>query len=308
MSEYDQRTAGRDEGPGRDFAECRPLLFTIAYQILGSAVDAEDVVQDSYLRWHAVRREQVEHPRAYLVRTVTRQALNHLRAARRRREDYVGQWLPEPVRTAPDVGEDAELAESVSMAMLLVLETLGPDERVVFVMREVFGYPHAEVAEMVGKSQAAVRQIAHRARDHVQARRKRYSPDPATAREVVDRFLRAAGTGDVEGLMSLMAPDVVHISDGGGRAAAALHPVSGRQQVARFIAGIARTTNLGANAERTSCNAMPALLLRTPDTLDSVLVFEIDEGLIHGMYAVRNPEKLGGALVPRRLARTGEQV
>ncbi|WP_438828373.1 RNA polymerase sigma-70 factor [Streptomyces hesseae] len=288
---------------GRDFAECRPLLFTIAYEILGSAADAEDVVQDSYLRWHGVDQEHVEHPRAYLVRTVTRQALNHLRTARRRREDYVGPWLPEPVRTEPDVSEDAVLAESVSMAMLLVLETLSPDERAVFVLREVFGYSHREVADMVGKTEATARQIAHRAREHVRSRRKRFHHDARAAREVVGRFLSAAGTGDVAALMSLMAPGVVHVSDGGGRVSAARRPVMGREKVARFVAGVARTSAAGARAEFASCNALPALLLSLDDRLDHVLIFEIEDGLIHGMYAVRNPDKLGAAGVPRLLDR-----
>ncbi len=295
--------AGWPLSEGQDFAECRPLLFTIAYEILGSAADAEDVVQDSYIRWHAVSRDHVEHPRAYLVRTVTRQALNHLRAARRRREDYVGPWLPEPVRTEPDVSEDAELAESVSMAMLLVLETLTPDERAVFVLREVFGYSHREVADLVGKSEATARQIAHRAREHVRARRRRFHHDPRTAEEIVGRFLRAANTGDVTALMSLMAPGVVHISDGGGRIAAAGHPVEGREHVARFVAGVARTTGLGARVEFASYNALPAVLLRSGDRLDSVLVFEIADALIQRMYAVRNPDKLGTVIVPRRLTR-----
>ncbi|QGV82016.1 RNA polymerase sigma-70 factor [Streptomyces ficellus] len=291
-----------------DFAGCRPLLFTIAYEILGSAADAEDVVQDSYLRWHAVRGKGIGHPRAYLVRTVTRQALNHLRAARRRREEYVGPWLPEPVRTAPDVSEDVVLAESVSMAMLLVLETLGPDERAVFVLREVFGYSHREVAGLVGRSEATVRQIAHRAREHVRARRKRFHHDPGTAREVVGRFLSAAGTGDVGTLMSLLAPGVVHVSDGGGLVSAARRPVAGRERVARFVAGVARRSAPGTRFDITSCNALPAVLFRVGDRIDQALVFEISGGLVHGMYAVGNPHKLGAAVTPRLLSRKGHET
>ncbi|MCS0638783.1 RNA polymerase sigma-70 factor [Streptomyces sp. LP05-1] len=292
----------------RVFAECRPLLFTIAYEILGSAADAEDVVQDSYLRWHGVPGEAVGHPRAYLVRTVTRQALNQLRAARRRREEYVGPWLPEPVRTEPDVSEDLVLAESVSMAMLLVLETLSPDERAVFVLREVFAYSHREIAGLVGRPEPAVRQIAHRARERVRARRRRFEPDPGTAREVVGRFLRAAGTGDIAGLMSLLAPGVVHVSDGGGQVAAARRPVRGRERVARFIAGVARRNLPGTRSEFTTHNALPAVLTHRGDRLDHVLLFEIADGLIHGMYAVRNPHKLGTATVPRRLVRTRNEA
>ncbi|MCQ4041014.1 RNA polymerase sigma-70 factor [Streptantibioticus rubrisoli] len=287
----------------QDFAECRSLLFTIAYEILGSAADAEDVVQESYIRWHRASREHIEHPRAYLVRTVTRQALNHLRAARRRREEYVGPWLPEPIRTGPDVSEDAVLAESVSIAMLLVLETLSPDERAVFVLREVFGYLHHEVAEVVGKPEATVRQIAHRAREHVRSRRRRFQHDPRTAEEIVGRFLQAANTGDVTALMGLLAPGVVHISDGGGRVTAARRPVRGREQVARFVAGVARTSEPGARFELASYNALPAVLCRSGDQLDYVLIFEIADTRIHGMYAVRNPDKLGAAVIARPLAR-----
>ncbi|UQA90703.1 RNA polymerase sigma-70 factor [Streptomyces halobius] len=292
----------------RVFAECRPLLFTIAYEILGSAADAEDVVQDSYIRWHSASREHIGHPRAYLVRTVTRQALNHLRAVRRRREDYVGPWLPEPVRTGPDVAEDAVLAESVSMAMLLVLETLSPDERAVFVLREVFGYSHREVADLVGKTETTARQIAHRAREHVRSRRKRFHHDPRTAEEVVGRFLLAAGTGDVTALMSLMAPGVVHVSDGGGQVTAARRPVRGCEQVARFIAGVARTSGPGARFEVASCNGLPAVLWRSGHRLDYVLIFEIADTLIHGMYAVGNPDKLGAAVVPRLLDRRKDET
>jgi RNA polymerase sigma-70 factor (TIGR02957 family) len=292
----------------QDFAECRSLLFTIAYEILGSAADAEDVVQDSYIRWHRASREHIEHPRAYLVRTVTRQALNHLRAARRRREEYVGPWLPEPIRTGPDVSEDAVLAESVSMAMLLVLETLSPDERAVFVLREVFGYSHHEVADVVGKTEATVRQIAHRAREHVRSRRRRFHHDPRTAQEIVGRFLHAANTGDVTALMGLLAPGVVHISDGGGRVTAARRPVRGREQVARFVAGVARTSAPGARFELASYNALPAVLCRSGDQLDYVLIFEIADTRIHGMYAVRNPDKLGAAVIARPLARRGNET
>ncbi|MFD1815139.1 RNA polymerase sigma-70 factor [Rhodococcus gannanensis] len=287
------------------FAENRALLFTVAYEILGSAADAEDVVQDSYLRWQDVDPTTVEHPRAYLVQVVTRLALNHLRGAQRRREDYIGNWLPEPVSTAPDAADDAVLAESVSIAMLLVLETLKPHERAVFVLDEVFGYSHREIAEMVGKSAGAVRQIAHRARNHVHARRPRFVPDPETSSAIVVQFLHAAATGDVRQLMSLMAPGVVEITDGGGKVTAARIPVVGAERVATYVIGLARKSMAGFGVSLTTCNALPAVLFTNDGRVDSVLVFDIDGGLIRSLYAVRNPDKLGHITNVKTLTRTG---
>ncbi|MGK5729509.1 RNA polymerase sigma-70 factor [Streptomyces sp. URMC 124] len=275
------------------FTEHRPLLFTIAYEMLGSAADAEDVLQESYLRWSAVDPDTVEHPRAYLVRVVTRQALNHLRALKARREDYVGTWLPEPIRTAPEVSEDAILNESVSMAMMLVLETLSPAERAVFVLHDVFGYTHGEIASSIGKTEVTVRQIAHRARRHVHARRRRFEPDSAAAREVVQRFLLAATTGEVQALMDLLAPDVVQVSDGGGKVSAARHPITGRADVARYVLGVARTSVTAATRiEYATYNGMPAARSLTDGTLDWLLAFEIHAGQITGLYVMRNPDKL----------------
>ncbi|KQY32449.1 MULTISPECIES: RNA polymerase sigma-70 factor [Nocardia] len=273
------------------FTTFRPLLFTIAYEILGCAADAEDVLQDSYLRWREAT--EVTHPRAYLVQIVTRQAINHLRSVRRRREDYVGTWLPEPIRTTPDAGHDVLLAESVSMAMLLVLETLGPTERAVFVLSEVFGHSHREIADMIDKSDTAVRQIAHRARAHVAARRRRFRPDSDTSRAVIGRFLLAAHTGDVGALLAVLAPDVVEISDGGGRVSAARRPIVGAESVARFMIGLAQNSMAGATVEFGSFNAQPAVLVRSRNgDLDTVLVVEMIDDLITGLYAVRNPDKL----------------
>ncbi|MFJ5798113.1 RNA polymerase sigma-70 factor [Streptomyces decoyicus] len=275
------------------FSEHRPLLFTLAYEMLGSATDAEDVLQESYLRWSAVDPAAVEHPRAYLVRVVTRQALNHLRAVRARREECVGTWLPEPIRTAPEVSDDAILAESVSMAMMLVLETMNPTERAVFVLHDVFGYSHGEIAASIGKAEAAVRQIAHRARRHVQARRRRFAPDSGATREIVRRFLLAATTGEVQTLMDLLAPDVVQISDGGGKVVAARRPVTGRDDVARFVLGVARTSiTATTQIEPATYNGMPAARCLTGGELDWLLAFEIDNGRITGLYALRNPDKL----------------
>jgi RNA polymerase sigma-70 factor (ECF subfamily) len=284
------------------FTEHRPLLFTIAYEMLGSAVDAEDVLQESYLRWHAVDHATVEHPRAYLVRLVTRQALNQLRAARARREDYVGSWLPEPIRTTPDVGDDAVLAESVSMAMLLVLETLSPNERAVFVLHEVFGYSHREIASSIGKTEPTVRQIAHRARSHVHARRRRFDPDSADTRAVVGRFLTAAASGDVQALMNVLAPDVVQISDGGGHVVAARRPITGRDAVAAFVVGVARTTP-GTTVKAATYNGMPAARFTTDGRLDWLAAFEIYEGLVTGIYGIRNPDKLRRAELAHPIVR-----
>lgn len=285
------------------FDQLRPLLFTIAYEILGSAADAEDVLQDSYLRWRDVDPGQVEHPKGYLVQVVTRQALNQLRSVRRRREDYIGNWLPEPIRTEQDASHDVLLAESVSMAMMLVLETLGPTERAVFVLSEVFGHSLVEIAGMIGKSETAVRQIAHRAREHVQARRKRFQPDTDTSRAVIDRFLLAARTGDVGTLLDVLAPDVVQISDGGGRVTAARRPILGAEQVARYLLGLARNMMAGMTVEFGSCNALPALLIRSAadGQLDTVLMIEMTGERITGLYAVRNPDKLRTIDVVRSL-------
>ncbi|WKG06549.1 RNA polymerase sigma-70 factor [Mycolicibacterium sp. HK-90] len=282
----------------------RPLLFTLAYEILGSAADAEDVVQESYLRW--ITASDVTHPHAYLVQVVTRQALNALRAGKRRREEYVGNWLPEPIQTTSDVSEDAVLAESVSMAMLLVLETLGPDERVVFILHEVFGYSHPEIARMVSKSDATVRQIAHRAREHVQARRRRFTADTQVTRAAVTKFLKAAHTGDIGGLIAVMAPDVVALSDGGGQVAAARRPVIGPQRVAQFTAGLARGTMADCDVSFASYNSMPAVMFRRAGALDSVLLVEVTDGLVTALYAVRNPDKLRGAAATRTLTRQQE--
>jgi RNA polymerase sigma-70 factor (ECF subfamily) len=218
---------GRPDPATEAFLAYRNLLFTVAYEMLGSAADAEDVLQETWLRWAGVDLGTVRDQRAYLVRITTRQALGRLRTLGRRKESYTGPWLPEPLLTAPDVAEDVELADSVSMAMLLVLETLTPNERAVFVLREVFDLAYDEIAEAVGKSPAAVRQIAHRARAHVAARRPRGVVSAAETRDALEAFQRAAETGDLQSLLDILAPDVVFLGDGGGVAQAALSPVVG---------------------------------------------------------------------------------
>ncbi|MFC5056045.1 RNA polymerase sigma-70 factor [Saccharothrix xinjiangensis] len=291
------RTAPGDHDRGPDpateaFLAHRNLLFTVAYEVLGSAADAEDVLQETWLRWVGVDLGEVRDRRAYLVRVTTRQALGRLRALGRRKESYVGPWLPEPLLTSPDVAEDVELADSVSMAMMLVLETLAPTERAVFVLREVFDLAYGEIAEAVDKSPAAVRQIAHRARAHVAARRPRGAVPAEQARDALDAFRRATETGDLRGLLDLLAPDVVFLGDGGGIKQAVPRPVVGADRVARLLAaGVGRLAALGSLRPE-QVNGHPALVLRLDGEVDTVLAVRVDDGLITGLYAVRNPEKL----------------
>jgi RNA polymerase sigma-70 factor (ECF subfamily) len=270
------------------FVAHRSLLFTVAYEMLGSAADAEDVVQETWLRWEGVDLATVRDRRAYLVRIATRQALSRLRTLRRRRESYFGPWLPEPLLTAPDVAEDVELAESVSTAMLLVLETLTPTERAVFVLREVFALEYDEIARAVDKSPAAVRQIAHRAREHVAARRPRGVVSPAATRAALEAFHQALATGDLQRLLDILAPDVVFLGDGGGVVATARQPIVGARRIARVLSRIPAATAL----EPAEVNGQPALLLRIDGRVDSVVTVRVEDGRITGLYAVRNPEKL----------------
>jgi len=272
------------------FVTHRGLLFTVAYEMLGSATDAEDLVQETWLRWANVDKAEVRDPRAYLVRIVTRQALNRLRTVSRRREDYVGEWLPEPLLTGPDVADDAEFAENVSIALLTVLETLGPIERAVFVLHEVFETPYDEVAQVVGKSPAAVRQIAHRARDHVAARRPRMQVDRAQQEITLEKFMAAVTSGEMQGLVEVLAPEVVLIADGGGLVPAARRPLVGAERVAAFLARVADLSDLVATTA--SFNGMPSARFEVGGAVTAVsLVIEGDR--ITRIYAMRNPSKLG---------------
>ncbi|MFJ8768789.1 RNA polymerase sigma-70 factor [Streptomyces clavifer] len=270
------------------FVAHRNLLFTVAYEMLGSAADAEDVLQETWVRWMGVDPDTVRDQRAYLVRITTRQALSHLRTLGRRKESYVGPWLPEPLLTAPDVAEDVELAESVSMAMLLVLETLAPTERAVFVLREVFDLGYDEIAAAVDKSPAAVRQIAHRARAHVAARRPRGVASADETRRTVEAFRWAVETGDLQRLLDILAPDVVLLTDGGGVVQAAPAPIVGADQVAHVLGRIATAMSL----QPAQVNGDPALIVRLGGRIDTVLAMRVEDGLVTGLYAVRNPEKL----------------
>ncbi|MGW5381838.1 RNA polymerase sigma-70 factor [Nocardia sp. NPDC003963] len=288
-SQADPGADGRGADPATEvFVAHRNLLFTVAYEMLGSAADAEDVLQETWLRWVGADLDAVRDHRAYLVRITTRQALDRLRALGRRRESYIGPWLPEPLLTAPDIAEDIELADSVSMAMLLVMETLAPVERAVFVLREVFALEYDEIAEAVEKSPAAVRQIAYRARAHIAARRPRGVVSATESRAALEAFRRAVGTGDLRGLLDVLAPDVVLLTDGGGVVRAALAPVLGADPVAAVLGRLA-----GAAVLRPAqINGHPALLVEIDGRVDSMVAVRIDDGLISGLYAVRNPVKL----------------
>jgi RNA polymerase sigma-70 factor, ECF subfamily len=291
------------------FTLLRPLLFTIAYEILGSATEADDVLQDSYLRWADVDLAGVRDTKSYLARLVTRQALNALRADARRREEYVGPWLPEPLLLDDqDPSADVVLAESVSMAMLVLLETLGPDERAVFVLREVFGFDYGEIAEAVGKPAPTVRQVAHRAREHVRARRKRHPSgqvvDPARNAEITAQFLATAASGDVDALMAMLAPDATWTADSGGKVTAARRPVVGAERVARAIVGLIRkTAGLGLHVEMRTCNSAPAVLTYLDGRLEMVISVDITGDKITNFYVMRNPEKLTALANTREISR-----
>ena len=277
---------------GDPFVTHRNLLFTVAYEMLGSAADAEDVVQEAWLRWTGVDRAEVRDPRAYLVRIVTRKALDQLRTVARRREDYVGPWLPEPLLTSPDVAEDVELADSLSMAMLLVLETLTPTQRAVFVLHDVFDLGYDELAEAVGKSPAAVRQIAHRARVQVAERRPRGVISRSETRGALEAFQRALATGDLQDMADILAPDVVALGDGGGIRQALPRPVVGADKVARLLTVGLATVAGAMTTEATQVNGWPALIIRMDGEIDCVVSLRVEDGLVSGIYTVRNPEKL----------------
>nr|WP_281274062.1 RNA polymerase sigma-70 factor [Nocardioides marmoriginsengisoli] len=295
-----------DTAPGDPFVAHRGLLFTVSYEMLGSAADAEDVVQETWLRWDGIgadARAEVRDPRAYLVRMVTRKALDRLRSNARRREDYVGEWLPEPLLTAPDVAEDVELAESVSFAMLTVLETLTPTERAVFVLREVFDLPYDEIARAVEKSQAAVRQIGHRAREHVAARRPRVEVSRDEQQQVVELFLAAVTGGDLQGLLDVLAPDVVLVADGGGIAQAVVNPVLGAKKVANLLRSFPKF-GAGAQVLPVQLNGAPgARIVGVDDGFDTAISFLVENGRIARIFAVRNPAKLGGIDVESTISR-----
>jgi len=281
------------------FEEHRPVLMGVAYRMLGRVADAEDVVQEAWLRWSGADHAEVREPRAYLVRITTRLAIDRLRQIQSRNEAYVGPWLPEPYATdfadtVPDAAERAVLADSVSLAVLVVLESLSPLERAVFVLREAFGFPYADIATTLDRSEPAVRQLAGRARKHVDERRTRYEVDPALQRELTERFLAAATEGDLEGLLSLLAPDVRLVGDSGGRAKAPLRAIESADKVGRFVIGVSRQGGgiQDASFRFVELNGGPALLVLSAGKPDSVFQLDVADGRIQCIYIVRNPEKL----------------
>ncbi len=288
------------------FQYYRGLLFAVAYRMLGTVADAEDAVQDTWIRWSSAPRDDVTEPKAYLVRIVTNTALDRLRLAKARRESYIGPWLPEPMLTGPDVADRTELAESVSVAMLVVLESLTPEERAVFLLREVFGFRHAEIAEVLGRSEAGVRQLAHRAREHVQARRPRFEVDSSQQREVTERFLAAATGGDLNGLMAVLAPDVVMVSDGGGKAQAPRRPIVGAAKVARFLQAISGRPYMGVEPgdiaiETTAINGSTGLLVTARGHIIGAAAVVVADDMITAIQLVANPDKLRAISAGRRL-------
>jgi RNA polymerase sigma-70 factor (ECF subfamily) len=279
------------------FEEHRPVLMGVAYRMLGRVADAEDVVQEAWLRWSGADRTEVREPRAYLVRIATRLAVDRLRQVRSRNEAYVGPWLPEPYLTdfgdtAPDTAERAVLADSVSLAVLVVLESLSPLERAVFVLREAFGYPYADIAAVLDRGEPAVRQLAGRARKHVEERRPRYEVDPAERRDLTERFLAAAAGGDLEGLMSLLAPDVRLIGDSGGLSKAPLRVIETADKVGRFLYAVAQQGVPDLSYRSVELNGGAALLVLSGEKPDSTVQLDVVDGRIQCIYIVRNPEKL----------------
>lgn len=290
------------------FEAHRDLMFAVAYRMLGTVADAEDAVQDAWLRWSAAPRRDVADARAYLARVITNTSLNRLRSVRARREAYIGPWLPEPLLTqvSPDCAERAELTESVSLAMLVVLESLTPEERAVFVLREVFGFGYAEIGAALGRSDVSARQLAHRAREHVQARRPRFEVDPGQQREVTRRFLDAAVGGDLDRLLTVLAPDVTLVSDGGGQVKAALRPVTGAAKVARFIAAISARPYRGfeiseMNLELAEINGAPGALVMAGGRTIIAISWLVAGGQVTAIQIISSPDKLAAISAGRVL-------
>ncbi len=287
------------------FEDHRSLLTGVAYRILGSVADAEDVVQEAWLRWSKVDEAGVDDPKAYLIRVTSRLAIDRLRWARSRRESYVGPWLPEPIGTTPDAAEHAELADSVEMALMVVLETLSPLERAVFVLREAFDLPFTEIAEIIGRAEPATRQLARRARDHVRDKRPRFEVNQEERRRITERFIRAATDGDVDGLISLLSDQVNIISDGGGKAKAALRVITGSDNVSRYLMSISSPVNIARFMASIGMsdihdlsfgvamlNNAPSLTISAGGRVVTVMTLLVVDGRIETIYLIANPEKV----------------
>jgi RNA polymerase sigma-70 factor (ECF subfamily) len=289
-------TSSQTDDAARIFAEHRSMLVGVAYRILGSIADAEDAVQDAWLRWAEVDQHDVERPRAYLITIVTRQAINRVRQQQRRRESYIGPWLPEPLPDLQVAGADTavELADSLSMAMLVILQTLSPAERAAFVLREVFGFGYDEIAGSLDRSPAAVRQLVSRARQHVRADSRERPVSAAEHRQVAEEFLLALRQGSIDRLLPLLDPDAVLISDGGGKRKAALRPIRGARKILRFLSAVLATEEVsGMWPALVTVNGQPAVQFGDTATTDSLGFIEILDGRITELYLIRNPDKLG---------------
>ena len=275
------------------FGRYRPLLFSIAYRMLGGVMEAEDVVQEAYLRWRRASTEEVRSPKAYLSTVVTRLSIDRLRREKVRREEYVGPWLPEPLVSGDEEAETVGLEGALSMAFLVLLESLGPIERAVFLLGDVFGYEYAEIAAFVGKTEANCRQICVRARRSIAARRPRFESSPEEEERLMRTFLRACTEGDMEGLVSMLSEDATLYSDGGGKTRAALNPIRGAEKIARFFAGILAKAPPGFIVRHSTINGRPGLIGYFADGRPhSVTTFDVAQGNIRAIRLVVNPEKL----------------
>ena len=277
------------------FNEHRSLLFGLAYRMSGSRSDAEDIVQEAFIRWQSAPVDEVSSPKAYLSTIVTRLAIDHLRTAKVQREEYVGPWLPEPVLTTAirDPLTMSALAESLSLAFLVVLENLSETERAAFLLHEVFEYDYSDIAKMIGNNEAACRQLVHRAKERVAMKPGRFEASTETSRQIAQQFLEAAQSGDIDGLMSMLAPDVRLVADGGGKVAAAKKPVDGADAVTRLIDGLMKKfLPAGAILNVTEANGQAALMISLGNTVISMSVLEIRDGLIRRIFAIANPDKL----------------
>ena len=276
----------------QEFETHRGLLFGVAYRMLGSAVDAEDMVQEAFLRFQ--NAQNVRTPRHYLVTTVTHLCLDQLKSAREKREQYVGTWLPEPIETSLSPQESVLMSESISLAFLVLLESLSPLERAVYLLREVFSYEYSEIAEMMGRSEAACRQVFHRAQTHIVEHRPRFPVTPEQHERIVQRFLTAINLGDIDSLNKLLAEDVTLAGDGGGKAAVVPHPLLGRVAVARMMMGLRRQVDEHFRFEIRHINGSSALLVFMDDQINSVFAFDVQGDHVSRIHVIRNPDKLQG--------------
>ncbi|MBD0369982.1 MAG: RNA polymerase sigma-70 factor [Pyrinomonadaceae bacterium] len=277
------------------FNEHRRLLFSLAYRMLGTVADAEDIVQEAYLRWQAANDEEIKAPKAYLSTIVTNLCINYLTSARRKREEYIGPWLPEPLITDEnqDPMHNVQLADSLSMAFMVLLESLTPLERACFLLREVFDYEYEEIARVVGKAEANCRQMVSRARLHIRERRPRFCVSSEMQKQLTEQFMKACASGDMEGLMSLLSEDATLLSDGGGRVTAARKPVQGAEHIARFLTGLVKKIGASHLSLRpTEVNGHPGFITYLDGRLQNVLAFDIADNRIRAVYIIVNPEKL----------------